>query len=221
MNKIILFPLLIMFMLALFGTTLAVTDNPVEDEELPTGEPKGEWVQTYRTQPWNWFNYETEKYYPAEGTGEWLGDYFNPSAPENQGKSFQLYNRDTGKWEWYNNYDQFYAVYGPEGSGGGGSSNGATNLFDTNALWVLVAGLLTAGIVLGVQIFGNGLSEWTQYMIFIHGAYGAFWLFLTAGAYNLLIEGKVLGVFGNLIYISLTLLYIVGIITETSGGGAD
>ncbi len=99
----------------------------------------------------------------------------------------------------------------------GTGSTGANDLFDTSAMWFLVGGLLTAGIVAGVAIFGSGLSEWAQYMIFVNGGYGAFWLFLSAGAYELLMNGA-LGIFGNLIYISLTLLFIIGVITETSGG---
>ena len=204
-----------MIILTLFGTLAAISDNPATDSEDPE-IPTGQWVTGSMGQ-WGYIpaaHGDDKNYaYPATGTGAWVNLYFNPSLAENQHKSFELFNMDSGNIEYYDDYEDFLGTYTDAPS----SNFGVSDIFDTDAFWLIIAGILTIGTVLGVAIFGSGLSEWAQRMIFIYGGYGALWLFLSAGASDLLLE-SVLGVFGSLMYIGLTLTFIVGVVMETSGG---
>ncbi len=219
MNKLLLMSIFTMVLLVLFGTLADITENPAGD--VVSEPPTGRWVKSSSSAQWGWLpseysDTELDHAYPAIGTRNWIGMYFNPSLAENQQKSFQIFNMDTGKWEQYDNYAEFEAVYGASTV----NPLNVQDIFDTNEFWLVLAGLLTGMAVLGIAIFGTGLSEWAQRMVFISGGYGALWLFLSAGTSDMLLEGA-LDIFGYLLYIGLTLTFIIGVIMETSGGGVD
>lgn len=214
MNKLIVVPMLIMSLMVILGTMAGISINPSDDQDN-TIEANGYFVEYGSLPPyWYYVNNATGHYYRIQGTGSNIGTTFDPSAEGNTGKSFKLKNSDTDNWEFYDNYADFLQVYGAENFG----ESLIEDIFDTKAMWALVAGLLVASIVLGVQIFGNGLSEWAQRTVFINGSYGAIWLFLTFGVSDMLLTSA-LGVFGNILYIALTLAFIVGVIMETTAGG--
>ena len=156
----------------------------------------------------------TGHYYMIEGQGEYLFTTFDPSASGNTKKPFRLDNVDTNVYEYYDNYADFLTVYGDAEPG----DSSIDNILDTGAFWILLGGLLAVTVVAGVKIFGNGLSEWAQRMIFIYGGWGAIWAFLSFGAYGLLLNG-VLGIFGTLLYTGLTVTFLIGLVSETSSGG--
>jgi len=71
------------------------------------------------------------------------------------------------------------------------------------------------GGILGIQIVGSGLSDWSVRLGIITLAYGGLWVLLTILSMPLI---KSIEVFGSIIYISLTLGYVIGIIQKISEG---
>lgn len=75
--------------------------------------------------------------------------------------------------------------------------------------WIsLLIVIVTIASVVGIQVFGSGLSDSSVHTITIVSFYVGFWLILTVFAYSLL---ESIQVFGLLIYFFLTLLYLYGI----------
>ncbi|MDD4972492.1 MAG: hypothetical protein PHT07_23930 [Paludibacter sp.] len=215
-NKILLTPIFIMALLVLLGGVTGVTFEP-ETEILDT-ELLGEFIEYdpgVGGPYWYYVFPGTGHYYLIEGQGADLFSTFDPSAPENVDKSFRVDNVDTDMYEFYDNYDDFLSVYGDVKEGSGAT---ITNVLDSEELWLLLAGILVASVVLGVAVFGNGLSEWAQRMVFINGGWGAVWLFMSAATSDILLTDS-LGSFGPMIYTGLTVTFLIGLIAETSSGG--
>lgn len=74
------------------------------------------------------------------------------------------------------------------------------------ALVILVAGIALAG-VMGISFLGSGLSEFTQSLTLHAVVYGGVWGVFSALSYTTLTS---LAVFGGLIWISLTVMYVIG-----------
>ncbi len=90
---------------------------------------------------------------------------------------------------------------------------------DTSVLIVSAIALLTAVILVavgtGVSFLASGLNPQSSRIIVIITAYIGIWTALSVLAFNLIIE---IEIFGSVIYISLTLVYIIGVAKNMSGG---
>jgi len=76
---------------------------------------------------------------------------------------------------------------------------------------------ITIGIIagiLGIQIIGSGLSDWSVRVGVLLLAYGGLWALLSILSMPLI---KSIEVFGVIIYISLTIGYTVGVIERIGG----
>jgi len=80
---------------------------------------------------------------------------------------------------------------------------------------VLIVTVATLGALIGIRIVGSGLSESSIKILMTSFFYGGIWTLLSVISANLIIaiEG-----FGALIYLVLTLLYAIGVVSKFFGG---
>ncbi|QYW08120.1 hypothetical protein 15570_00023 [Lokiarchaeota virus WyrdV1] len=85
-----------------------------------------------------------------------------------------------------------------------------------------VAGLIVIFIViiviaglLGIQVLASGLSPESIKFIMNAILYFGIWSLLSALCFNLIIS---IEIFGTLVYITLTIAYVIGVIQKLSGG---
>ena len=95
-------------------------------------------------------------------------------------------------------------------------------LFTIDTTTLIVAGIallvtigITAGIT-GIQVLGSGLNAQSVRMIILLVAYGGVWTTLSILAFNLI---NSIEIFGSVLYITMTVLYAIGVIQKLSGSG--
>lgn len=80
----------------------------------------------------------------------------------------------------------------------------------TGMITVLIfIGILVA--IIGIKIFGFGLSEVSVKILSMCIIYGGLWLLFSTVAYNLIVS---IELFGWILYIILTILYVIGIVMK-------
>ena len=212
MNKLIVFPILIMLLIVSlnFVTTNALPEEVVEQDLQGYFYKKG--TNIFGHDMYAWKNNVTGSSY-AVGDVDGIGGEtsFDPSQAANQAKPFKMYNSDTSKTEWYDNYVDFLAQYS------GGQTTKTDNIFDGPLFWGILVAALTVSIAAGLQVFGTGMTEYSQSTLFISLMYGSIWGFMTVGTYDLIFDDS-LAPIGQFVYIGLSIMYIVGIIQTASGG---
>ena len=78
-----------------------------------------------------------------------------------------------------------------------------------------------AAIILGVSIFGSKAgSTYSQELVFKAGIYLSLWVMLTAMAYPFFTQSD-LGFYGVILYLGLTLIYIIGFGHEVRDVGGE
>lgn len=107
--------------------------------------------------------------------------------------------------------------------------NGSTSTYVVSAentlFFIDTSDLIVAGIVLlttiiivagitGIQFLGSGLNVASVRVIILLTGYIGIWVALTTLAYSLITS---IQVFGSIIYIGLTLAYVIGVIQKISG----
>jgi len=96
-----------------------------------------------------------------------------------------------------------------------------TALFEIDTSVFIIAGialLITIAFVAaitGIQILGSGLTSASVKVIITITGYTGIWLALSAICINLIIS---IEAFGSIIYIGITLMYVVGVFQNISGG---
>ncbi len=88
------------------------------------------------------------------------------------------------------------------------------SVFIVSGIVLLVALGIVAGIT-GFQILATGLSPPSVKIIIMITAFTGIWIALSTICINLI---KSIEVFGSVIYIGITLMYVVGVIQKLSGG---
>lgn len=78
---------------------------------------------------------------------------------------------------------------------------------------LIVAIIIVAGIT-GITVLGTGLNAQSAKIIIILTGYIGIWSVLTALSFTLIIE---IEIFGSIIYVGLTIAYVVGVIQKISG----
>lgn len=91
------------------------------------------------------------------------------------------------------------------------------DLFTGDGLLVVLILIAAAGVLLGITVFGSGLSDMSQQLAFKGLAFFGLWAALVLFTSSVITEGT--GIYGLLIYFGLTLMYGVGFITDVSGSG--
>lgn len=80
----------------------------------------------------------------------------------------------------------------------------------TGALAIIVAMIGIATIV-GFQVIGSGISEESVRTIIIIIGYGSLWGFFSILSLNLIVA---IELFGTLIYLSITIMYVIGVMRK-------
>jgi len=88
-----------------------------------------------------------------------------------------------------------------------------TSVFIVAGIILLTTLLIIAGIS-GIQVVGSGLNSSSVRIIIMTTTYIGIWFSLTAITINLISS---IQVFGSMIYIGITLMYVVGVIQKLSG----
>lgn len=91
------------------------------------------------------------------------------------------------------------------------------DLFTGDGLLVVLLVLVAAGILLGISVFGSGLSEFSQNLVIKSVGFFGLWAALVLFSSEVITDGT--GVYGVLIYFGLTLMYGVGFLSDISGSG--
>ena len=210
MNKLIVFPILIMLFIVSFNfvTTNSLPGEDIEQDLQGYFYKKG--TNIFGHDLYAWHNNVTGSSYDV-GDVDGIGGQTSFILEEQNTSAFKLYNTDTSKMEFYDNYADFVTQY----TGNGSSS--IDNVFDSKLFWGILVAALTVSIAAGVQVFGTGMTEYSQRTLFISLMFGGIWGFMTLGSYDLLFASA-LEPMGQFVYIGLTLTYIVGIIQTASGG---
>ena len=80
---------------------------------------------------------------------------------------------------------------------------------------VILVAIITISAIIGIQILGSGLSDTAHRMVMLCTIYIGLWAILSVIALPLIWD---IEVFGGIIYISLTLAYIIGIVKKFGEG---
>lgn len=91
------------------------------------------------------------------------------------------------------------------------------NLFSGMGLLVTIVALSAVGIVAGIQLFGSGLSEFSQNMIVKSVGFIGLFIALMVFSSSVIMNGT--GIYGILVNFGLTLMYGIGFIFDVSGSG--
>lgn len=129
----------------------------------------------------------------------------------------------TDLWEGFVDFCKFLGrLQGKQVPNGGPEDQTAGDLpedvfFEIDPIIGAIVILLVIGIIagiLGIQIVGSGLSDWSVRTGVMLLAYGGLWSLLTILSMDLI---KSIEVFGVIIYISLTIGYVIGVIERIGG----
>lgn len=82
----------------------------------------------------------------------------------------------------------------------------------------ILLGLIILVALIGITVFGSGIKNESVRVIIIIVAYITIWVFLTIFSLHLLLESPS---FGILIYLSLTTMYLIGVVGKMSGGSSN
>jgi len=85
------------------------------------------------------------------------------------------------------------------------------------AAMVVIAGALAVGTISGIRILGSGLSEMSQSLIFKAIIFLGLWACLTVFAQDFLFDS----ILTKLLWVTLTLIYCIGLGTHLGGSGGD
>ena len=107
--------------------------------------------------------------------------------------------------------------------------NGTTTTVNVNAnalfsidpflgLIGMIIVLVVLATAVGIQVVGSGLSPETVRIIVIGTAYGGLWIMFSLLAEPLISS---IAIFGSLIYVTLTIGYIWGVVQKIAGGGVE
>jgi len=82
----------------------------------------------------------------------------------------------------------------------------------TGAIAIIII-IIYLAVLLGIQIFGSGISEHSVRVVITLTSYLAIWGVFSVLSYNLIIS---IEIFGTLIYIFLTIMFVIGVINKIS-----
>ena len=79
----------------------------------------------------------------------------------------------------------------------------------------LIVAIAVLGALIAPQVLGTGLSDNGTRIIMVSAFYGGIWAILSLVSYPMIIA---IDIFGLLLYMSMTILYAVGVVSKYFGG---
>lgn len=95
------------------------------------------------------------------------------------------------------------------------TQQGAFYIDDLAGALVVLTGIIVVAGVIGIQILGSGLSDSGHKVIIYCLVYGGVWAMLSILASPLISQ---IEVFGSMIYIALTIAFVIGVIQKFGEG---
>ena len=83
---------------------------------------------------------------------------------------------------------------------------------------MIFTAIIAIALIAGFQIFGSGLNEEATRILIQATVYGAIWVMLSIMVQGLIVS---IEIFGLILYLMLTFLYIVGVVKKMFGGDED
>lgn len=83
------------------------------------------------------------------------------------------------------------------------------------AITIISITLIGVATITGVSVLSSGLNAQSSRIIVLATVYTGLWLLLSVLAYNLIVS---IEIFGFVIYVGITLGYVIGVIQSISGG---
>lgn len=85
------------------------------------------------------------------------------------------------------------------------------------AITIISVTLIATAAITGISVLSSGLNPQSARIIILAITYTGLWTLLSLLAYSLIVS---IEVFGAVIYVSITIAYVIGVIQSISGGGA-
>lgn len=83
------------------------------------------------------------------------------------------------------------------------------------AIGILTLTLIGVATITGISVLGSGLNAQSAKVIVFASIYGTLWLLLSIPAFGLIVS---IQSFGYIIYVLISVAYVVGVIQKMSGG---
>ena len=112
-------------------------------------------------------------------------------------------------------YDNTLIINGTTSTLGSDPSDSWFNIDAITGLLVVITIITTVALVFGIQVVGSGLGDSTVRTITIITAFTGIYTVFSILAFNLITS---IEVFGSLIYIGLTVMYVYGVAQKIAGG---
>lgn len=83
------------------------------------------------------------------------------------------------------------------------------------AITIISITLIGVALITGISVLASGLNAQSAKIVILATVYTGLWILLSVLAYSLIVS---IEVFGTVIYIGITLAYVIGVIQSVSGG---
>lgn len=91
---------------------------------------------------------------------------------------------------------------------------------DTSSLIIagiaLLATIIGVALITGISVLGSGLNPQSAKIVIILGGWTGIWIMLSSLAFGLILS---IQIFGTVIYVMLTIAFVIGVVQSISGGG--
>ena len=85
------------------------------------------------------------------------------------------------------------------------------------AITIISITLIAVASVVGISVVGSGLNPQSARIVVLAITYTGLWVLLSTLAYSLIVS---IEIFGGVIYVTITIAYVIGVIQSISGGGS-
>ena len=83
------------------------------------------------------------------------------------------------------------------------------------AITIISITIIGVAVITGISVLGSGINPQSTRIIILALTYAGIWVLLSTLAYGLIVS---IEIFGSVIYVAITIGYILGVIQSISGG---
>ena len=83
------------------------------------------------------------------------------------------------------------------------------------SIGIITSVFIVAAAIIGITVLSSGLNPQSAKLILLASGYIAIWALLSAISYGLIVS---IEIFGGIIYVMLTIAYLIGVVQSLSGG---
>lgn len=197
MNKLIMYPLFILTVIAILSFSVSLVEQSDFDETMDNPSSVGYWVKGNDYLEWYWWDNATSSL--------WKVHFDEKMTFNTKWNHFMIEDNNNNMHGWYSSQKDFEEDRM--------QISAIINPFDVEVMIGALAFAIATATAAGIAVFGSGISEFSQRLIFSSMLFGALWISLSVAASQLLTD-DVLGIFAKLIYVGLTISYVVGFASD-------